>query len=499
MKKRIRKILIANRGEIAVRILRACREMGISTVAVYSEVDRRAPHVLLADEAVEIGAAEPAQSYLNIEKIIGAAQEKRCDAIHPGYGFLSENAQFARRCTEAGLIFIGPDAGAMEKVGDKITARQIMQKAGVPITPGAEIQDGDWPAIQKKARQIGYPLMAKAAAGGGGKGMRVVRRPAELQGAVEAGRREAQAAFGDGTVYLEKFIEKPRHVEFQVLADHHGRIIHLMERECSVQRRHQKIIEETPSPALDENLRRQMGETACRVMQAVGYNNAGTVEFLLDEARNFYFLEVNARIQVEHPITEMLTGIDLVKQQIGIAAGEKLSLRQEDIRPRGHALECRIYAEDAENQFLPSIGKLLLVKEPQGPGVRCDSGIYSGLHVTHYYDPILSKLIVWSESRSQSLRKMDRALAEYVILGVKTPIAFLRELLRHPGFVAGDLHTHFVEEYFSGWKAAAAPEEVLHAALAAAAVAAQPGTRRSGGKDKMPTPWQALGKWNLFS
>lgn len=496
----IHKILIANRGEIAVRIIKACREMGITSAAVYSEADAAALHVLLADEAYPIGPAPPTESYLNMDKIIAAAKKNRCDAIHPGYGFLAENAEFAERCLAAGLIFIGPAPEAMRKVGDKLTARLTMEGAGIPLTPGVEVYESDWAEIQKKAAAIGYPVMIKASAGGGGKGMRIVHQPEELQGAVEAGRREAKAAFGNETVYMEKFIEQPRHIEFQVLADNHGNMVHLFERECSIQRRHQKIVEETPSPALDEALRRRMGETACRVMEAVGYTNAGTVEFLLDEQKNFYFLEVNARIQVEHPITELVTGVDLVKQQIRIAAGEPLPFRQEDLRQRGHAIECRIYAEDPENNFLPSIGKLLYVREPRGPGIRCDSGIDTGMEVTMHYDPILAKLIAWDADREGALRKMDLALSEYVILGVKTCIPFLRDLLRHPEFIAGNLHTGFIARHFSDWKPEL-PEETLQMGLLIAAAAAnRPRLTTVEREEKqVATPWHTIGRWELFS
>jgi len=498
--KPIRKILIANRGEIALRVIRACREMGITALAVYSEVDRKSPHVLEADQAVEIGPAPPLESYLNMGKLVDTAREFGCEAIHPGYGFLAENPAFAQRCREAGLIFIGPSPEAMEKVGDKLTARATMKAKGIPITPGMEVRSDDWDKISREAEAIGYPVMVKASAGGGGKGMRIVQRREDLPSAVEAGRREAKSAFGDDTVYIEKYLQDPRHVEFQVLADRRGNVVHLFERECSVQRRHQKIIEESPSPALDDSLRQKMGDTAVEVMRAVNYTNAGTVEFLLDAEKNFYFLEVNARIQVEHPVTELVTGIDLVKQQIRIASGEELPFRQADLRQRGHAMECRIYAEDPENNFFPSIGKLLFVKEPQGPGIRCDSGIYSGLEITHHYDPILSKLIAWSESRPETLQKMAAALSGYVIMGVKTPIPFLRDLLAHPRFVSGDIHTGFINRHFADWKPTPSGQ-FLNVALVAAAYAGmnrQPASASTVQKEP-PTPWQTLGEWSLFS
>ena len=498
MAKPLRKILVANRGEIARRIIRACQEMNIPTVAVYSEADRHALHVLEADEAVPIGPPPPLESYLNMDAIIAAAQQTGCDAIHPGYGFLSENPVFARKCRDAGLVFIGPTPEAMELVGNKLRARQTVLQHGVPVTPGMESHAADFQEIRQFARKIGYPIMLKAAAGGGGKGMRVVHSEDELQHALEASQREALSAFGDDTVYLEKFIEKPRHVEIQVLADTHGNAVHVFERECSIQRRHQKIIEESPSPALDEPLRQQMGEAALKVIQAVGYTNAGTVEFLLDENRNFYFLEVNARIQVEHPVTELISGIDLVKQQIRIASGETLPFTQDDLMQRGHALECRIYAEDPENNFLPSIGTLQFVQEPVGPGIRIDSGIYSGMEVTHYYDPILSKIIVWDETRQGAINKMIRALQQYIILGVKTPIPFLIEVLNHPEFRAGNLSTRFIDDYFPQWRLSFSAEE-LAIGIAAAKMLQKPQTRQPGGNQRtVHNPWQTLGHWELF-
>jgi len=496
----IKKILVANRGEIALRIIRACREMGIPNVAVYSEADRAALHVLAADEAVCIGPPPPLESYLNMDKIIEVAKRFHCDAIHPGYGFLAENYLVAKRCEEEGIIFIGPNSEAMHLVGDKLRSRQMMAKAGVPIIPGMNSAVSDMKVLQKKAEEIGYPVMIKASAGGGGKGMRIVYDPTELKSAIEAGRREAKSAFGDETVYLEKYLEKPRHIEFQVLADTHGNCVHLFERECSIQRRHQKIVEETPSLALDDNLRREMGEVAKKVIQLSGYHNAGTVEFLLDQQKNFYFLEVNARIQVEHPVTELVTGVDLVKQQIRIASGEKLGLKQEELRQRGHAIECRIYAEDPENKFFPSFGKLLLVKEPAGPGIRCDSGIYTGLEVPYHYDPILSKLIVWDENREQALRRMEAALADYVVLGVKTQIPFLRDLFQHPEFRAGNLHTGFIEEHLSDWHPTKSEKFINIALIAAAMGKTQKIQKKEEGIPRRTlTPWQLSGRWELLS
>jgi len=496
-----KKILIANRGEIAVRIIRACREMGISTVAVYSEADRTSLHVQLADEAVPIGPAPAVESYLDMNRIVRAAHDTGAEAIHPGYGFLAENAAFGRLCEKEGVVFIGPNSAALELVGDKVRARQTMEKAGIPIIPGMKSVAQSPRECEAAARSLGYPVIVKASAGGGGKGMRIVADEKGLAPALEAGCREAKSAFGDESVYLEKYIEDPRHVEFQVLADSAGHTVHLFERECSIQRRFQKIVEETPSPALDPELRARMGETAVRVMKAAGYTNAGTVEFLLDKDRNFYFLEVNARIQVEHPVTELVTGLDLVRRQIMIAAGEPLGLNQNDLRQRGHALECRIYAEDPRRRFLPSSGRIVFLKEPQGPGVRCDSGIYGGWEVPVYYDPILAKLIVWAENREAACRRMASALDDYVVLGIHTTIDFLKDVVRHPEFLAGRTTTAFLKKHFEGWGEGGADEDTLRLALAAAAYdemtrARIPGTSRAGGSAPgIPSPWTTLGGW----
>ncbi len=498
MAKSIRKILIANRGEIARRVIRACQEMHIKTVAVYSEADRFSLHTLEADEAVPIGAPPPLESYLNMDAIIQAAKQTHCDAIHPGYGFLAENAHFARKCQEAGFIFIGPSPEAMELVGNKLRARQTVIQHGVPVTPGMESHTADLSEIKTFADKIGYPIMIKAAAGGGGKGMRIVHTAEELQHAIEASQREAKSAFGDDTVYLEKYIANPRHVEIQVLADTHGNAVHLFERECSIQRRHQKIIEESPSPALNTALRQQMGEAALKVIQAVGYTNAGTVEFLLDENKNFYFLEVNARIQVEHPVTELVTGIDLIKQQIRIAEGATLPFSQQEITQRGHAIECRIYAEDAANNFLPSIGTLHLVQEPVGPGIRIDSGIYTGYEVTHFYDPILSKVIVWDENREGAIQKMIAALKQYIILGVQTPIPFLMDILNHPDFRKGNLSTHFIDQHFPQWTLNLSSEEQAIAIALAKAVNSKASRVTKAPQSRLHNPWQTLGHWELF-
>lgn len=500
MTKQIKKILIANRGEIGLRIIRACRELEIKTVAIFSDVDRTALHVQYADEAFNIGPPEPLKSYLNIEKIVDTAKKLKCDAIHPGYGFLAENYQFARHCETEKIIFIGPNSNALQLVGDKLRSRQTMAKAKIPIIPGMNSVMKSEKEIQEFAEKIRYPVMIKASGGGGGKGMRIVYQATELLSNLEASKREAKTAFGDDTVYLEKYIEKPRHIEFQVLADNYGKTVHLFERECSIQRRYQKIIEETPSLALNTELRNKMGEVAKRVIELAGYNNAGTVEFLLDENGDFYFLEVNARIQVEHPVTELVTGIDLVKQQIYIAQGEKLKISQKELKQRGHALECRIYAEDPENNFFPSFGKLLLVHEPVGPGIRCDSGIFTGMEVPYHYDPILSKLIVWDENRDSAIQRMNTALSDYVILGVKTQIPFLRDLINNPEFIKGNIHTHFIGEQYQDWKPKKRDKNLTLALLGAGILKMKrPVLREETIKSTVLSPWQLTGRWEISS
>ena len=496
-----RKVLVANRGEIAVRVIKACREMGIGSVAVFSEADADALHVRMADEAVPIGPSPAAESYLRMDRIVAAVRATGAEAVHPGYGFLAENAAFARLCETEGIVFIGPSSAALELVGDKVRARQTMDKAGVPTVPGMKSCSASPEEFRAAARSLGYPVMVKASAGGGGKGMRVVADDGGLGPALEAGRREAGSAFGDDSVYLEKCIEEPRHVEFQVLADNDGRTVHLYERECSIQRRHQKILEESPSPALDPELRREMGETAVRAMRAAGYDNAGTVEFLLDKDGHFYFLEVNARLQVEHPVTELVTGVDLVRQQILIASGAGLSLRQEDVRQRGHAIECRIYAEDPKTNFLPSAGRIVLLREPKGPGVRFDSGVYEGFEVPVFYDPILAKLIVWAEDREAARRRMAAALEDCVILGIRTTAGFLRDVVDHPEFRAGRATTSFIGKHFASWETGESEEDRERLALASAAFEAlHPGAAPAGpqvkfGKMDVATPWTTLGRW----
>jgi acetyl-CoA carboxylase biotin carboxylase subunit len=496
-----KKILIANRGEIAVRVIRACRELGIRAAVIYSEVDRASLHVQLADEAYLVGPPAPRDSYLNIDRIIDIAHKAQAEAIHPGYGFLAENPDFAARCEQEGIIFIGPNSRALRLVGDKLMARQTMEAANIPIIPGMKAVGRDFAVYAEEAKRLGYPVMIKASAGGGGKGMRIVYEEKELQAALEAGRREALAAFGDESVYLEKYLEEPRHVEFQVLADNHGNIVHLFERECSIQRRHQKIVEETPSQALTPGLRQRMGETAKKVLQVAGYNNAGTVEFLLDKNKNFYFLEVNARLQVEHPVTELTTGIDLVHQQIKVAAGENLAWQQDDIKQRGQAIECRIYAEDPARGFLPSSGKILYLQEPRGPGIRVDSGIYAGWEVPIYYDPILAKLIVWGENREIACRRMVAALRDYVILGIATTIPFLRDVIGHPEFMAGRTTTNFIPQHLANWCEMNREPDLKRLAQAAAAymeINRKPVYRAEGiERVTRPSPWQTLGHWRI--
>jgi len=495
----MRKILVANRGEIALRVMKACREMGIPTVAVYSTSDKGSLHVQFADEAVCIGPPPPLESYLNIDKIISTAKKTGADAIHPGYGFLAENSEFARRCSEEGITFIGPNHEAMRLLGNKVESRKTMVKAGIPVIPGMMGGCTQVSLLVNEAARMEFPVLVKAAGGGGGKGMRIVRAAKELEESLAACMREARSAFGDDTIYLERYIERPRHIEFQILADTHGNVVHLFERECSIQRRYQKIVEETPSVALDSELREKMGRVAVQVARTAGYTNAGTVEFLLDHTGKFYFLEVNARVQVEHPITEAVVGVDLVKQQIRIASGEKLSLRQEELRQRGHAIECRIYAEDPENGFLPCAGKIVFVKEPVGPGIRCDSGIWTGCEVSVHYDPILSKLVVWDETREQARRRMASALRHYVILGIKTTIHFLADVMEHPAFAEGRTHTGFIPDHFSDWKPAEGDPAELRIALVAAAALGRsgPAVKTVASVREAFSPWKSGNRWRI--
>jgi acetyl-CoA carboxylase biotin carboxylase subunit len=450
----LNKILIANRGEIAVRIIRACREMGIASVAVYSECDRASLHVRLADEARPIGPNAPRESYLNIENILRAARETGADAVHPGYGFLAENEEFAKAVGDAGLTFIGPTPEAIALMGSKTEARLAARRAGVPLVPGTEAplaSDAPDAEIERIAAGVGYPLLVKAVAGGGGKGMRTVMDPGDLLGAIHRARSEAGAAFGDSSVYLERRVQRPRHVEIQILGDHHGTVVSFVERECSIQRRHQKVVEESPSMAVTPAIRRAMMSAAAAIARQVGYTNAGTLEFLLDQNGDFYFLEMNTRLQVEHPITEMVTGIDLVRWQIRIARGERLDVDPERVAtPNGHAIECRIYAEDPDNGFLPSPGRIIKLRIPAGPGIRDDSGATAGLAVPIFYDPLVSKLIAWAEDRPAVIARMRRALDEYVIAGIRTTIPFFSWLLAQPEFLGGEFHTAYLDEVLAG-------------------------------------------------
>lgn len=444
----IKKILVANRGEIAIRVMRSCREMDIKTVAVYSEADRSSMHVRYADEAYFIGPSPSTESYLNIERIIDAAKKSGADAIHPGYGFLSENATFAQRCEDEGIIFIGPSPYSISSMGDKITARKYMLNAGVPVVPGTTEPLTDEKQALEIIENIGLPVMIKATAGGGGKGMRLVKRKEDIVSSLRAARSEARDAFGNDAVYIEKYIESPHHIEFQILGDKHGKIIHLFERECSIQRRHQKVIEETPSPLLNPQIREEMGRHAVAAAKAVDYYGAGTIEFIVDDQLNYYFLEMNTRLQVEHPITERVVGVDLVKEQIKIAQGEPLSLKQEELEQFGHAIECRIYAEDPDNNFMPSPGKILHITEPLGLGVRHDGYVYTGFEIPIYYDPLISKLIVWARTREEAIARMRRALNAYKITGIKTSIPFLARIMENEDFIKGKYNTHFIENNF---------------------------------------------------
>jgi acetyl-CoA carboxylase biotin carboxylase subunit len=454
-----KKILIANRGEIAVRVIRACRELGITSVALYSDVDRASLHVRQADEAYPIGPAPAAESYLNIEKILGVAKRSGAEAIHPGYGFLSENPKFAQACADAGIKFIGPNAVSMELMGSKTRARQQMEKAGVPFVPGTVRGVSSLTEAEQVAERIGYPVMLKAAAGGGGKGMRLVQARGEMKPSLEAAISEAERAFGDSEIYLEKVIAKPRHIEMQILADEYGNTVYLGERECSIQRRHQKVLEESPSPIVDSDMRRRMGEIAVRAAKAAGYANAGTIEFLVDEQKNdeqknFYFLEMNTRLQVEHPVTELVTGLDLVHLQIQIAAGQKLPFAQEQVQCRGHAIECRIYAEDPDNNYFPNPGMITLLLESSGPGIRCDSGVYQGWSVPMEYDPLLAKLIGYGSDRNQAISRLRRALKEYFVGGIKTNVPLFRRILENAKFQAGEINTDFLSDLLADAAAA---------------------------------------------
>jgi acetyl-CoA carboxylase biotin carboxylase subunit len=498
------KVLIANRGEIAVRIIRACKELGLGTIAVFSEADRESLHVRYADEAFFIGPSPARDSYLRGDKILQIAKISGAGAIHPGYGFLAERNDFAEMVIDAGLVFIGPRPSAIAAMGDKIGARATVTAAGVPVVPGTEgegnLRDDEILAI---APQIGFPLLIKATAGGGGKGMREVGNIEELSGLLRAARREAESAFGDGNVYLEKLLTSARHIEFQILADDHGHVIHLGERECSLQRRHQKLLEESPSPFLDEKLRKKMGQVAIKAASAVDYLNAGTIEFLVDKDQTYYFLEMNTRLQVEHPITEFVTGIDIVKEQIRISRGRKLRIKQRDVRLQGWAIECRINAEDPYNDFLPSTGKITQSLLPTGPGVRVDTGVYAGFEISPFYDSLISKLICWGESRGAAILRMRRALDEYRILGVKTNIPFHQSILASHRFIAGHYDTRFVEERFSMDKAEEGKEDLTGIAALMATVVAHRESQRSsqivrrGARDT--SNWKWVGRWERLN
>ncbi len=490
------KVLIANRGEIAIRIMTTCREMGIATVAVYSEADQAARHVREADEAYEIGPAPATQSYLRGEKIIAAAQESGAQAIHPGYGFLSENASFVEACEAANLVFIGPSAAAMRLMGSKITAKQLAQSVDAPTIPGYNGEHQDDKRLLQQAYKIGFPLLIKASAGGGGKGMREVHAEKDFLTELAGARREALASFGDATVFLEQLLLHPRHIEIQILGDHYGHLISLGERECSIQRRHQKIIEEAPSVALTPALRSKMGATAVRIAQAASYVNAGTLEFMLDENEHFYFLEMNTRLQVEHPVTELVTGLDLVRHQLLIAAGEPLTLRQEELQPRGHAIEARLYAEDPERQFIPSTGILAQFRPPTGPGIRIDSGVVAGDEITQYYDPMLAKLIVYGENRAAAIARMQNVLSQTIVLGVTTNISLLQTIIQHPAYDAGKTTTSFLDEYdLLNPTNASTGEEYLKLALQAAALLELTGPGTSHSRPGDHNPWHTLGTW----
>ena len=492
----IRSVLVANRGEIAIRIFRACDELGIATVAVYSDADAGAPHVLAAGHAVRIGPAPPAESYLSAGRILEAARSTGADAIHPGYGFLAENADFAAACESAGITFIGPPSAAIAAMGSKISARRLMERAGVPVVPGETPADQSDASLEAAARRAGFPLLIKASAGGGGKGMRIVRGDDELAAAIPGARHEAKGAFGDGTLYVERLVRRPRHVEVQVFADAHGGAVHLFERDCSVQRRHQKVIEESPSPAVTPALRARMGEAAVAAATAVGYRNAGTVEFLLegvgDDAR-FFFLEMNTRLQVEHPVTEAVTGADLVQAQIRVAAGLRLPWAQTDLRQRGHAIECRVYAEDPAAGYLPQAGRILLYRQPERPGVRVDAGVVEGSDVSVHYDPMMAKVIAHAETRDAAIERMLAALSDFRILGLPTNIGFLLAVVDSRAFRAGDVDTAYLDE---GRGALAAPS-IPAAALAAAVVHADAcrAAAQSAPAEAFPDPWASLAGW----
>lgn len=503
-----RKILIANRGEIAVRILRACHDLGVRSAAAYSDVDRASLHVRLADEAYRIGPAPSRESYLAIDKILNAARTGECDAVHPGYGFLAENPAFARACANAGLTFIGPSPAAMEQLGSKTSARHLAHAIGIPMVPGTLNPIGNFDTAVADAQKTGFPIVLKAVAGGGGKGVRLVEREADFASAWRDAKSEAENAFGDGRLYFEKYLARPRHIEIQILGDHHGCVVYLGERECSVQRRYQKVIEEAPSPIMTPELRRAMGEAAVQLARAGGYTNAGTVEFLVDANRQFYFLEMNTRLQVEHPVTEMVTSLDLVKLQIRIAAGEPLPFVQEDVTLRGHAIECRLYAEDPENNFAPSPGAIREYRTPAGPGIRLDDGVYSGWTVPNEYDPMLGKLIAWGSDRSEAIARLRRAIEEYSASGIRTNAGLFRKILASPDFQAGNIHTRWLHDFLrqapkgrstGAERQGVSNQEAEDAALIAASLwhmasDGVPGNGTADGSDAAKSRWKIEGR-----
>ncbi len=493
----LKKVLVANRGEIAVRILRACQELGLETVAVYSDADRIAPHVRRAQEAYHIGPAPAAESYLRMDKMIDVARKSKVDGVHPGYGFLAENPDFAQAVLDAGLLWIGPPPEAIRRMGDKAAARQTMAAAGIPVVPGtpANLTDEE---LMAAAERIGYPVLIKAAAGGGGKGMRGVYQRQDLTDRLRAARNEARSAFGDDRVYLEKFVDGARHIEIQILADTHGHIIHLGERECSIQRRHQKLIEEAPSPAIGGELRARMGDLAIQAAKAAGYVSAGTVEFLLDRSHNVYFLEMNTRLQVEHPVTEMITGVDIVKEMLRIAAGRRLRITQEDIHINGWAIECRILAEDPYHNFIPSIGRITSLWEPNGPGVRLETGIFPGVEVTPYYDSLIAKLAAWGETRGEAILRMRRALAEYHVTGIKTTVPFHIQVMDSTRYQGGQFDTSFLEQHFTldqPWH----PDHMTIAAISATLLAHQQQQEAMLLRQNNPSPWKLVGRNRALS
>jgi acetyl-CoA carboxylase, biotin carboxylase subunit len=494
-----KKILIANRGEIAVRVMRACREMDISPVAVYSDADGAALHVRLADEAVRLGPPPSSESYLLIDKVIDAARTTGAEAIHPGYGFLSENPEFAEAVQRAGLVLIGPTPSAMRLMGSKTSARRAAERVGAPVVPGTTSPLASADEAERVCDEIGYPVMLKASAGGGGKGMRLVHSREEVKSALSLAQSEAISSFGDPSVYVEKYVKHPRHIEVQLIGDHHGDLVYLGERECSLQRRHQKVLEECPSPIVDDPLRRRMGETAVAIARAAGYVNAGTIEFLVDQDRSFFFLEMNTRLQVEHPVTEMVVGYDLVKEQIRVAAGERLSFSQDDVVMRGSAIECRIYAEDPDNGFMPSPGFISKLRVPSGPGVRDDSGIYEGLQVPLYYDPLLAKLVVWAETRQSTIKRLARALDEYTIEGVRTSLPFFRAVVEDPEFQAGRFDTGFIDRFLAARElhsvqTTTQQEEADLAVIAAVVIEKAAASRKLGAVDAAESRWKFYGR-----